>query len=106
MFIKFKKLQSYITISLLIFILFFSSCNQSSNTTELNLPDGFISNVFVDSIAETVRHMDVKNNGDLYVKFRRQSDEGVLAAIRDLNSDGVADSIVKFGQYHIPQRGS
>ena len=91
---------------MLIFILFFSSCNQSSNTTELNLPDGFISNVFVDSIAETVRHMDVKNNGDLYVKFRRQSDEGVLAAIRDLNSDGKADSIVKFGQYHIPQRGS
>ena len=106
MFIKFKKLQSFITISLLISILFFSSCNQTSNTTELNLPDGFISTVFVDSIAETVRHMDVKNNGDLYVKFRRQSDDGVLAAIRDINKDGKADSIVKFGKYHIPQRGS
>ena len=50
--------------------------------------------------------MDVKNNGDLYVKFRRQSDAGVLAAIRDINKDGKADSIVKFGKYHTPQRGS
>jgi len=105
-FIKFKKLQSFTTISLLIFILFFSSCNQSSNTTGLNLPDGFISTVYVDSIAETVRHMAVNKNGDLFVKFRRQSDDGVLAAVRDNNNDGYADSIIKFGQYHNPQRGS
>lgn len=81
-------------------------CQKKSNKGELFLPEGFVSTVYVDSIAETVRHMTVNDNGDLYVKFKRSSEAGVLAAIRDADKDGIVDSLVKFGSYHIPQRGS
>ena len=50
--------------------------------------------------------MTVSENGDLYVKLRRQGDQGAIAAIRDTNRDGIKDSLVKFGSYHQPQRGS
>jgi len=81
-------------------------CKSPTTQPPLFLPQGFEATVFVDSIAETVRHMAVNKNGDLYAKFKRPSEAGVMAAIRDLNNDGVADSLVKFGEYHIPQRGS
>ncbi len=81
-------------------------CESSNTKTTLYLPQGFEATVYVDSITETVRHMAVNKNGDLYAKFKRPSEAGVMAAIRDLNNDGVADSLVKFGEYHIPQRGS
>jgi glucose/arabinose dehydrogenase/mono/diheme cytochrome c family protein len=81
-------------------------CKSPTTQPPLFLPQGFEATVFVDSIAETVRHMAVNKNGDLYAKFKRPSEAGVIAAIRDLNNDGVADSLVKFGEYHIPQRGS
>ena len=42
--------------------------------------------------------MAVNKNGDLYAKFKRPSKAGVMAAIRDLNNDGVADSLVKVWQ--------
>ena len=90
---------------LVLFITLFG-CQKKSNKGELFLPEGFVSTVYVDSIAETVRHMTVNDNGDLYVKFKRSSEAGVLAAIRDADKDGVVDSLVKFGSYHIPQRGS
>jgi glucose/arabinose dehydrogenase/mono/diheme cytochrome c family protein len=81
-------------------------CKSPTTQPPLFLPQGFEATVFVDSIAETVRHMAVNKNGDLYAKIKRPSEAGVIAAIRDLNNDGVADSLVKFGEYHIPQRGS
>ena len=98
----FKIIKFFFGITLLLIY----SCQNNNYNTIINLPDGFVSTVYVDSIAESVRHMAVKKNGDLYVKFRRQSDDGILAAVRDNNHDGYADSIVKFGQYHNPQRGS
>lgn len=82
------------------------ACKNTPSKSPLFLPQGFEATVFVDSIAETVRHMAVSKNGDLYAKFKRPSEAGVLAAIRDFDQDGVADSLVKFGQYHLPQRGS
>ena len=81
-------------------------CESPNTHSPLYLPQGFEATVFVDSIAETVRHMAVNKNGDMYAKFKRPSEAGVMAAIRDLNNDGVADSLVKFGEYHMPQRGS
>ncbi|MDA8763749.1 PQQ-dependent sugar dehydrogenase [Flavobacteriaceae bacterium] len=81
-------------------------CKSPSPKSPLFLPQGFEATVFVDSIAETTRHLAVNKNGDLYAKFKRPSEAGVMAAIRDLNNDGVADSLVKFGEYHLPQRGS
>jgi len=82
------------------------ACKNTPPKSPLFLPQGFEATVFVDSIVETVRHMAVSKNGDLYAKFKRPSEAGVLAAIRDFDRDGVADSLVKFGQYHLPQRGS
>lgn len=82
------------------------ACKNTPSKSPLFLPQGFEATVFVDSIVETVRHMAVSKNGDLYAKFKRPSEAGVLAAIRDFDQDGVADSLVKFGQYHLPQRGS
>jgi len=82
------------------------ACESSKRNSPLYLPDGFEATVFVDSISETVRHMAVNNNGDLYAKFKRPSEAGVIAAIRDLNDDGIADSLVKFGEYHKPQKGN
>ncbi|MGB1362968.1 MAG: cytochrome C, partial [Flavobacteriaceae bacterium] len=81
-------------------------CESPTTQSPLYLPQGFEATVFVDSITETVRHMAVNENGDLYAKFKRPSEAGVMAAIRDLNNDGVADSLVKFGEYHLPQRGN
>ena len=50
--------------------------------------------------------MAVSQNGNLYVKFRRESKQGILAGIKDYDGDGKYDSLIKFGKYHKPQRGS
>ena len=50
--------------------------------------------------------MIVNDKGDLYVKLRKQGKDGAIAAIRDINKDGVKDSLIKFGSYHIVQKGS
>jgi glucose/arabinose dehydrogenase/mono/diheme cytochrome c family protein len=96
---KFKILFLFLLVTII-------GCKSPTTQPPLFLPQGFEATVFVDSIAETVRHMAVNKNGDLYAKFKRPSEAGVMAAIRDLNNDGIADSLVKFGEYHIPQRGS
>ena len=88
------------------FLLAVMACQSPSSNNTLYLPRGFEATVFLNSIDETVRHMAVNENGDLYAKFKRSSREGIMAAIRDLNNDGVADSLMKFGKYHKPQRGN
>jgi len=88
------------------FLLALMACQSPSSNSTLYLPHGFEATVFLNSIDETVRHMAVNENGDLYAKFKRSSREGIMAAIRDLNNDGVADSLMKFGKYHKPQRGN
>ena len=87
-------------------VLVLVACESPTTDSPLYLPNGFEATVFVDSIAETVRHMAVNKNGDLYAKFKRPSEEGMMAAVRDLNNDGIADSLVKFGKYHKPQKGN
>lgn len=81
-------------------------CKDIAAENTLFLPEGFKATVFVDSISETVRHMAVNENGDLFAKFKKPSKAGIIAAIRDINGDGVADSIIKFGEYHKPQKGN
>lgn len=88
-----------------IFLLLFG-CVKPNYKDPLFLPVGFESTVFVDSITESIRHMAVNRNGDLYAKLKRPGNSGVIAAIRDINKDGLYDSLVKFGKYHIPQKGS
>ena len=92
---------------LLILILFsLSSCKNEKTSHKLFLPDGFKHQVYIDSIGEKLRHMAVSQNGNLYVKFRRESKQGILAGIKDYDGDGKYDSLIKFGKYHKPQRGS
>ncbi|MDA8644086.1 PQQ-dependent sugar dehydrogenase [Flavobacteriaceae bacterium] len=78
-------------------ILVFQNCqNPSVIQGPLFLPEGFESKVFIDSIAETTRHIAVSPNGNVYTKFKRTSEEGALAALQDLDKDGVAERIIKF----------
>ncbi|MEO5997507.1 MAG: c-type cytochrome [Chitinophagaceae bacterium] len=55
--------------------------------------------VVVDSIGPA-RHIAVNDNGDIYIKLRySKKGEAGNVAIRDINKDGKADSIVSFGDY-------
>ncbi len=76
--------------------LFWQCQDTPKNTSELVLPDGFESTVFVDSIAETTRHITVSPEGVVYTKFKKTSKEGALAALKDTDGDGQADEVVKF----------
>lgn len=81
-------------------------CNNQTNLPEgdagnggLYLPGNFEAVVVADSIGYA-RHLAVNTNGDVYVKLRySKKGEGGNVALRDLNNDGKADSIVRFGDY-------
>jgi len=65
----------------------------------LFLPDNFEAVVVTDSIGPA-RHIAVNDNGDIYVKLSHsKKGEGGNVALRDINKDGKADSIVYFGEY-------
>lgn len=66
----------------------------------LFLPDGFEAVVVVDSLG-SARHLAVNDNGDIYVKMRDAAPQAGNAALRDVNGDGRADSIVYFGDYPV-----
>ncbi len=90
---------------ILILSVFFSSCTQKSNLPEgdidyggLFLPDQFEAVVVADGIGRA-RHLDVNENGDIYVKLTYAKQDSGNVAIRDTNNDGKADSIVYFGDY-------
>ena len=93
-----KFSEIFLKLSLLIVVLGAIKCTTVSKNTNsvLILPEGFESKVFIDSIIETTRHIAVAPNGTVYTKFKKTSKDGSLAALKDVNGDGVADSIVKF----------
>ena len=62
----------------------------------LTLADGFCAVVVADSVGRA-RHLAVRANGDVYVALRRENNGGGIAALRDLDGDGRADSIAYFG---------
>ena len=98
--------NSFSCFMVLLFCTFFISCERNQTEHKLFLPEGFSYEIYVDSIGEKVRHMAVSENGVLYGKFRRQSKKGVLVGIQDIDGDGKYDSLLKFGNYHMPQKGS
>lgn len=63
----------------------------------LTVPEGFEVLVVADRVGPA-RHMAVSDNGDVYVKLRGSKPKGIVA-LRDVNSDGKADTIKYFGDY-------
>ena len=64
----------------------------------LILPAGFEAVVVVDSIG-SARHLAVNSNGDIYIKMRFAHPEGENMALQDINNDGKADIIKRFGVF-------
>ena len=71
----------------------------------LFLPGNFEALVVVDSIGYT-RHIEVNDNGDIYVQLNNPEDGKGTIALRDIDHDGKADSIVYFGDYIDQGRGA
>ena len=63
----------------------------------LTVPDGFCVIVVADSVGRA-RHLVVSDNGDVYVALRHHRGGGGIAALRNTNGDGRADSIAYFGE--------
>lgn len=61
------------------------------------LPDGFCAAVVADGLGR-LRHIAVRDNGDVYVIHREAADEGGITALRDTDGDGAADEIRTFGE--------
>lgn len=66
----------------------------------LFLPEGFEALAVVDSLGKA-RHLAVNTNGDIYVKLRDAKPGAGNVALRDVDGDGKADSIVFFGDYEV-----
>ncbi|MBZ5859322.1 PQQ-dependent sugar dehydrogenase [Flavihumibacter profundi] len=106
-----KNKRQITTFNLCSFALFllsmaFTQCKQESGLPKgdpdnggLSLPGHFEAVVVVDSIGPA-RHIAVNSNGDIYVKLRSvKLGNGGNVALRDIDHDGKADSIVNFGIY-------
>jgi len=64
----------------------------------LILPDGFGALVVVDSVGPS-RHLAVNSNGDIYVKLSLEGGTKGNIALRDIDNDGKADIMERFGDY-------
>ncbi len=56
----------------------------------LDLPPGFCATIFAEEVGR-IRHIAVRDNGDLYARLRRPRLGGSIVALRDSNGDGRAD---------------
>ncbi len=72
----------------------------------LAAPPGFCASVFADGLGH-VRHLAVAPNGDVYVNTwssratgYKNAPGGYIVALRDVNGDGRADMIQRFGALH------
>jgi glucose/arabinose dehydrogenase/cytochrome c553 len=106
-YLNFGTSQRYWNYSLLIVLLISLSCENKHGELPpgdvdnggLIIPGGFEALVVIDSIGPT-RHIAVNDNGDIYAKLRFSRDKlGGTIGLRDLNGDGKADSVVRFGDY-------
>lgn len=109
-----KSLQGFFVIAATIL---FSNCSNNSDQKEakqekaeepkalanqpnggITLPAGFSATVFADDLGNA-RHIVVNDNGDVYTKVDKLNDGRGILRLRDVNNDGVADSISGFGKY-------
>lgn len=64
----------------------------------ISLPEGFSALVVADELGRG-RHIDVNDNGDIYMALRSLNDGKGIVALRDTTGDGIADVIRYFGEY-------
>lgn len=64
----------------------------------ITLPAGFSATIFADDLG-TARHIAVNSNGDVYTKVNKLNDGHGILRLRDVNNDGIADSVSGFGNY-------
>jgi len=94
-----------ISIALFSVLILMSGCSNQPVMPEpdpddggLLLPEGFRALVVADSVGPT-RHIAVRENGDLYAKYRITTAEPGNVALRDTTGDGRMDLMVPFGNY-------
>ncbi|MEP7251918.1 MAG: c-type cytochrome [Ginsengibacter sp.] len=106
MFKRNRKRKFLITFFLSLCIVTAFECNSHNELPKgdpgnggLFLPGNFEAVVVVDSIGHA-RHLAVNDNGDIYVKLSSsKKGAGTNVALRDIDNDGKADSIIYFGDY-------
>lgn len=75
-----------------------TTSNEEKPNGGITLPAGFSATVFADDLGKA-RHIAVNVNGDVYIKINKLKDGRGIIRLRDINNDGVADSITGFGNY-------
>ncbi len=65
---------------------------------DLKLPSGFSATIIADSLGR-VRHLEVNNQGDIYVKLNALQDGKGIYFLSDKNHDGIIDKKTTFGDY-------
>lgn len=64
----------------------------------IQLPVGFNAYIFAEEVGR-VRHIAVRENGDLYAQLGRKKDEHGLVALRDTDGDDMEDERKYFGEH-------
>ena len=75
-----------------------SSNNKFPYKADLKLPSGFSAIIIADSLGR-VRHLEVNNRGDIYVKLNALKDGKGIYFLSDINHDGIIDKKTTFGDY-------
>ncbi|WP_339734461.1 PQQ-dependent sugar dehydrogenase [uncultured Sunxiuqinia sp.] len=96
-------------INLLLSLFVFVACSNDSHKLKtitgdsdnggLTLPEGFCALVVADSLGQA-RHIQVNDQGDIYVSLNQLKKGGGIACLRDTTNDGRADLIEYFGRHH------
>lgn len=99
--------MKYLSVLVLLFLAIACGQHEKSSTKQLTadadnggitLPEGFSALVFADEIGRG-RHIDVNDNGDVYVSLSRNDDNKGIACLRDTTGDGRADVIEYAGEH-------
>lgn len=72
--------------------------NFSEDNGGITLPDGFQAVVVAENVG-SARQMTVDEDGDIYVALSNANNGNGIAALRDTDGDGVADTTAYFGDY-------
>ncbi|GAA4299100.1 PQQ-dependent sugar dehydrogenase [Aestuariibaculum suncheonense] len=103
-------MKSYLLVAVILFVVFFNSCNNYSKqdvfhglnldpvNDSLTLPGNFGLVVVSEGVGKA-RHIYVRDNGDIYVNLESKVEDSSLVALRDTNGDGWAEDVKYFDNY-------